>query len=150
MLSHENNCSPLSDIFFPLKKDHTNFSHLLKVILRSICKTLINGYLSVVIKGLIPAVNIIKSLIINVSSAVSFYLTLWTIHNSGHSIDHLLNNIKMFCFYFKLHRLTPFKICLRETYALVFKKGWFFLEWLHPSIFPSVCLSTLSIFVSHT
>lgn len=92
-----------------------------------------------VIKGLIPAVNIIKSLIINVSSAVSFYLTLWTIHNSGHSIDHLLNNIKMFCFYFKLHRLTPFKICLRETYALVFKKGWVFLGMI-TSIYLSLCL----------
>lgn len=92
-----------------------------------------------VIKGLIPTVNIIKSLIINVSSAVSFYLTLWTIHNSGHSIDHLLNNIKMFCFYFKLHRLTRFKICLRETYALVFKKGWGFFGMI-TSIYLSLCL----------
>lgn len=93
-----------------------------------------------VIKGLIPAVNIIKSLIINVSSADSFYLTLWTIYNSGHSIDHLLNNIKMFCFYFKLHRLTPFKICLRETIMHYFLKrvGVFF--WMITSIYLSLCL----------
>lgn len=50
MFFYENNCSFFSDIFFFLKKDYINFLYFLKVILRLICKILINGYFLVCYK----------------------------------------------------------------------------------------------------